>query len=219
MISGRDPRVHSYGDGDFILRYGPHDGVQLLVLQPLFEEMNRCRAFISTICRALADNGIGCWLPDLPGTGESLRALETIGWGDWLDAVLVTAELIKAETGIVPATIAFRGGALLDGAAQTRWRLSPTSGRSLLSDLRRSALMRGEGRMAPAGYRLSDELTRELEHADVTAGPVRTVRLATDDRPADLRIDGSPLWRRPEPTSDADLARSLESDIQAWAFG
>jgi hypothetical protein len=132
---------------------------------------------------------------------------------------LVAAELIQAETGIVPATIAFRGGALLDGAAQTRWRLSPTSGRSLLNDLRRSALMRGESGMAPAGYRLGDELTRVLEYADVAAGPVRTVRLASDDRPADLHIDGSPLWRRPEPTSDADLARSIERDIQAWTRG
>jgi hypothetical protein len=216
MTSGRDPRVHSYARGEFMLGYGPQAGPQLLVLQPFFEEMNRCRGFISTICRTLASCGVGCWLPDLPGTGESLRALETIGWEDWINAVQAGVELIEAETGIAPDTIAFRGGALLDGAARKRWRLSPTSGRPLLSDLRRSALVRGETGTTPAGYRLSTGLARALEIADLE-GSARTVRLSSDDRPANLHVEGSPLWRRPEPAGDAELACTLALDIQGWA--
>lgn len=217
MTGGRDPRVHLYGDGEFMLGFGLQTGLQLLVLQPLFEEMNRCRAFIVSICRALAERGIGCWLPDLPGTGESLRALEAVDWKDWRAAVRDAAALVQSDCGTAPATIAFRGGALLDDLCDTRWRLAPTSGRSLLSDLRRSALVSGEDSTAPAGYRLSNALSQALEAVDV-AGPARTVRLTSDDRAADLRVPGSPLWRRPEPAGDIALARALSSDIQAWAI-
>jgi hypothetical protein len=210
------PRVHRYGDGEFMLAYGPNDGPQILVLQPLFEELNRCRALVAALCRALSDQGIGCWLPDWPGTGESLRALDTVGWQAWLDAVEQAAIVVRQETGSEPRPAAIRGGALLDHAvAGPRWRLSPTTGRSLLSDLRRSALAGGGDPAAPAGYRLSADLIAHLEGADVT-GEGRTLRVASDTRPADLRLDMAPLWRRPEPVADPDAARALALDIAAW---
>lgn len=221
-MSGGAPRVLTYSlsaSPEFTLVYGPGDGPQLVVLQPLFEEMNRCRALVSALCRGLALRGFSCWLPDLPGTGESPRALESVHWNDWHDAIAAVDDLVRVQTGRGPATVAIRGGALLEGQdIRPRWRLAPTSGRSLLSDLRRSALMSGGDPSAPSGYRLSTDLMEALQQADSISRPgVRTLRLASDDRPADHHIDGSPLWRRPEPTSDAVLVQCLIEDIASWA--
>lgn len=219
MSEARRPRVHNYADGEFMLAYGPSSGPQLLVLQPLFEEMNRCRAMIAGICRALCGQGIGCWLPDLPGTGESPRALDDIRWEDWLAAIDAAAALVRADTGTSAATLAFRGGALLDRPLlQPTLRLAPTSGRSLLSDLRRSALASGSDPAHPAGYTLSPDLAEALAGAEPPPlGDIRTIRLSTDDRPADRRIDGQPLWRRPEPATDAATELAIVEEIIGWA--
>jgi hypothetical protein len=209
------PRVHIYGRAgaeDFMLGYGPKDGPQLIVLQPLFEEMNRCRALVAGLCRALAAEGVGCWLPDLPGSGESPRALEAIGWTDWQAAVLAGSALIRAETGAKPASIALRGGALLDTAVPgPHWRLSPVPGASLLTDLRRSALA-GEG----TGYTINPTLAQAIETVTLDDSAARTVRVTSETRPADLHVDGTPLWRRSEPGTDAGLLTVLTSDIVAW---
>ena len=63
------------------MRIGAADAPPILFVPPLFEEMNRTRALIAAIMRALAARGYGCWLPDLPGTGESLRALGEVDVG------------------------------------------------------------------------------------------------------------------------------------------
>ena len=218
-MTPRTPRVHHYADGEFMLAHGPKDGPQLLVLQPFFEEMNRCRAMIAAICRGLGGRGIGCWLPDLPGTGESLRALDGITFDDWLGAVDSASAAIREATGVIPATVAIRGGALLDHrVAQRAWRLAPTTGRSLLSDLRRSALASGSDPAHPAGYSLSPSLDEALAKAEpVPRDDLRSVRLAPDDRPADHRIEGSPLWRRPEPATDDLMQANLIDEIARWA--
>ena len=216
MTAGAGPRVHTYGDGEAMLGFGPATGPQLLILQPLFEEMNRTRALVSAICRGLAQRGIGCWLPDLPGTGESPQPLDTLSWRDWSDAVPTAI----AATGVpISGSVAFRGGALLDGGVAGRhWRLAPTGGRSLLSDLRRSALASGSDPATPAGYVLSADLAGALAAADIVADDrTRTVRLVSDDRPADLRVDGIPVWRRPEPQQDRVLAALLVDDIVGWS--
>jgi len=216
MTAGASPRIHPYGDGETMLGFGPSTGPQLLVLQPLFEEMNRTRALIVAICRGLSMRGIGCWLPDLPGTGESIRPLDGLGWRDWRDAVIVAAAAAGVPIG---GTVSFRGGALLDDTIDApRWRLAPTGGRSLLSDLRRSALATGSDPTAPAGYVLSAALTGPLGLAEVAADRARTLRLASDERAADLRVEGIPVWRRPEPQQDARLATSLIDDIAAWSI-
>ena len=218
MTAGAGPRIHSYGKNEAMLAFGPATGPQLLIIQPLFEEMNRTRALIAALCRGLAARGIGCWLPDLPGTGESPQALAGLAWQDWCDAVPAAIE----ATGVaIAGSVAIRGGALLDGGVAGRhWRLAPTAGRSLLSDLRRSALASGSDPATPAGYVLAPELTAPLGIADVGADDrTRTLRLVSDDRPADRHVEGIPVWRRPEPQPDAALAALLVDDIASWAIG
>jgi hypothetical protein len=209
-MSGAPFRALTSGEGDPLLAFGPEDGPHLLVLQPLFEEMNRSRALVSALCRMLAARGVATLLPDLPGTGESLRAIEDMRWADWVEALTALPE--------TAGTIALRGGALLDGArAGPRWRFAPTTGRSLISDLRRSALAGGGDPAAPAGYPLSAQLAEALSLAEVVSDDTaRTVRLVSDDKPADLHLEGAPVWRRPEPESDDALAARLADDIAGW---
>ncbi|HET8611303.1 MAG TPA: hypothetical protein VFL92_00890 [Sphingomonas sp.] len=215
-MSGIAPRVHWCDHGGDepipILQWGDGNGLQLLIIQPLFEEMNRCRALVVALCRALAGHGFTCWLPDLPGAGESARPVETVGWEDWLSAVEAAARLSGAT-----ASIAIRGGALFDGGFARRWRFAPAAGASLLNDLRRSALVGGGDPAALAGYPLAPDFAANLsEQSPADLPHTRTLRLVSDDLPADRSIDAAPLWRRPEPQSDPALADLLAADIRAW---
>lgn len=213
------PRIHALGGGEPVLAYGPGDGRQLLVIQPLFEELNRCRALVAALCRALAERGIGCWLPDLPGTGESARALETVRWSEWQDAVAETRALAARAAGrALDGCVAIRGGALLDGGEATdikpRWRLSPVRGTSLLNDLRRAGLAGGE---TNAGYTLAQTLAGPLAAAEPGhPAATRTLRLAGDALPCERQVDGPALWRRAEPARDDGFAALLADDIAEW---
>ena len=228
----RYDRYRVNGHDEWLMRVGQENGVPVLLVPPLFEEMNRTRALLASVMRALARSGFRCTLPDLPGTGESERALETCGWADWQEAVRAADR---------PALVAsFRGGALLDGVdAQAWWRFAPASGASLLRDLERSdsqlrlsrAKSRGAGTEssgAPlglarderrwfAGYGMAQSLTSDLREAEPPQfTPCRAVRLTSDPKPADQKLDGAALWRRSEPAGSPELANAIASDIAAW---
>jgi pimeloyl-ACP methyl ester carboxylesterase len=183
-------------------------GPALLFLPPLFEEMNRTRALLATTMRALAGRGFECWLPDLPGTGESERALEEVSWQDWTEAAAAAFHAAGAV-----ASVAVRGGALLDQAAPARWRFAPATGTSLARDLSRAGLMTEGG----GGYAPAEALLAPLAAAEPPAGGrLRIVRLATDRGEADLKLEGPPLWRRAEPQNSSELAGAMASDISQW---
>ncbi|HEX9946341.1 MAG TPA: hypothetical protein VGA98_02265 [Allosphingosinicella sp.] len=196
------------GDRDeWMMRIG--SGPALLFLPPLFEEMNRTRALLAAVMRILAGEGYGCFLPDLPGTGESERALEEVSWQDWLAAAAAAAEACGPI-----AAVSLRGGALLDEPVRRRWRFAPATGASLARDLARAGLMTEGG---GGGYAPSAALLAALGSAEpVTGADVRTVRLATDRAEADLKLDGPPLWRRAEPQTSSELTEAIASDISRW---
>jgi pimeloyl-ACP methyl ester carboxylesterase len=184
-------------------------GPALLFLPPLFEEMNRTRALLATVMGILAGKGYGCFLPDLPGTGESERALEEVSWDDWRSAAAAAAEACGATSGV-----SLRGGALLDDPVRRRWRFAPATGASLARDLARAGLMTAGG---GGGYAPSPALLEALGAAEPAAGmEVRTVRLATDRADADLKLEGPPLWRRAEPQNSSELAEAMAVDISQW---
>jgi len=184
------------------------EGPALLFLPPLFEEMNRTRALLAATMRALAAEGFGCWLPDLPGTGESERPLDGVSWQEWREAAAAACEASGAV-----ASVALRGGALLDEAAPWRWRFAPATGASLARDLGRAGLMTEGG----GGYAPSEALLAALAAAEPAGGnEVRTLRLATDRAEADLKLEGPPLWRRAEPQTSPELARAMALDIVQW---
>ncbi|MGB7405022.1 MAG: hypothetical protein WA906_04990, partial [Pacificimonas sp.] len=43
---------------------GPQSDVRIVIVQPLFEELNRCRHFLTQLMRALHRRGVGSLMPD-----------------------------------------------------------------------------------------------------------------------------------------------------------
>ena len=217
-------RYRTGGREEWLMRIGPVDASPILFLPPLFEEMNRTRAFLAAIMRALAVEGYGCWLPDLPGTGESEQALEACSWDGWRDAVRNAGDYVAGVAGRAPLVAAVRGGALLDDAvsAAHRWRFAPAEGASLARDMIRASLIKTDEMKGPevdlAGYRMSEALLANLSAAKLAPAPlVRTVRLQSDRNEADSKVEGPALWRRSEPGNSPELAQLIASDITDWA--
>jgi hypothetical protein len=190
------------------LRSGVNHDLQIIVIEPLFEEANHCRKLVADIMRALDLHGIGSSLADLPGTGESLTDIASVRIADWRATIERQA----------PAFIAsFRGGALVDEvASRAVWRFSPETGMRIVRDLKRATLA-SAGAALYAGHPLSDAFLSELEAATPFPVPsLRTVRLEDDPGEADTKVTGSPLWRRAEPGEDRALAAALAADLADW---
>lgn len=192
------------GGREAMLRFGPAGGPVVVAALPLFEEANRTRAFMVSLLRALGTRGIASLLPDLPGQGESAIPTDQ-----------ATLPGMRAAFAAVPGayTLAIRSGALLDaGERKGRWHLSPQTGSELLRELTRLREAGGTGNYG--GNDLSPALLTELEGAETA--PARVIRLESDTRPGDLKLDAAPLWRRIEPDTDPALAGRLADDIAAW---
>jgi pimeloyl-ACP methyl ester carboxylesterase len=199
------------------MRIGEASALPILFVPPLFEEMNRTRALIAGVMRGLAAQGFGCWLVDLPGTGESERALEECGWGDWRGGVMTSSKHVRERSGEPPLIASVRGGSLLEDAAEARcrWRFAPVPGASLARDLKRAALAGGGDW---AGYPAPEELKQAVEAAQPAAVErLRTARLATDAGAADVKLAGPSLWRRSEPGTSPELAQAMAEDIAEWS--
>lgn len=195
------------GGREAMLRFGPVDGPVVVFAQPLFEEANRTRALIVTIGRTLARRGIASVLPDLPGTGESLTPVNAARLAHWRAAF---------ETFGHVHAVSLRGGALVPGTAvASHWQLAPLDGPALLRELERLRTA-GDGATI-AGNDVSDAFLTELVEAHPTPHvATRVVRLESDPKPADLKLPGTPLWRRAEPDNDPVLAEALTDDIAYW---
>jgi hypothetical protein len=215
---------------------GPREGPQLLVVPPLFEEMNRTRRLLAGIGRRLAELGVGSWLPDLPGTGDSGLPSDAMDWTLWRGSLHALSERIAASGSADLHILSVRGGALLDDAApaRSRYRLAPvTSGERLLRELMRARMAADQERGTPATFaELSERLARETVElagypltpglaADLRAAalpespaPVRTVSLS--DGAADVTFEGPPVWRQAEPAAALTLATRVADDLARW---
>lgn len=209
------------------------EGPPVLMVPPLFEELNRCRSMLAGIMRALAAAGFQAVLPDLPGTGESPRSLEVTEWEDWTGAIGLLSFDLKARNQM-PVLASFRGGCLLEEQAEAAccWRFVPVTGSALVRDLIRARqavttektrgdAIERQARTAPiefAGYVLPPALFSRLADAQPTErNDVRTLRLTSDPGDASLKVAGKPLWRQAEPGSDPDLSALLAGDLAGWA--
>jgi pimeloyl-ACP methyl ester carboxylesterase len=210
-------RYQHDGRAEWLMRVGHAEARPILFLPPLFEEMNRTRAFLVDVMRRLARRGFGCWLPDLPGTGESERRLPETRWADWREAAASAGEEASRLAGRRPLLVSTRGGCLLDDGpdASHCWRFAPVAGESLARDLTRAGLVSGT---EYAGYRPDQELMESLAAAlPASHAELRTVRLTSDREAADLKVEGPALWRRSEPGNAPELALALANDIEEWA--
>jgi hypothetical protein len=198
------------GGREAMLRFGPDTGPVVVAALPLLEEANRTRALVVTILRLLAERGIAGALPDLPGTGDSLVPTEMLALADLQEAFAA----VVRHLGRPAFALGIRSGAMIDAAAPVRgrWHLAPVEGAGLLRELNRLK-QAGDGEDF-GGNRLSLRFLTELEGGLVVEG--RTVRLESDAGLAELKMPGSPLWRRAEPDNDAALAARLAEDIAQW---
>lgn len=194
------------GGREAMLRFGPADGPVVVAALPLFEEANRTRAFVVAILRMLAERGIASALPDLPGTGESL-----------VPTAEASIAKMREAFAAVPGdyTLAIRSGAMLDaGDRKGRWHLAP-HGPALLRELSRIQTADERGSSYFAGNVITPSLIAEIDYFWPPRA-TRTVRFDSDPGEADLKIAGSPLWRRAEPDNDSAVASLLADDIAAW---
>lgn len=217
------------GGREVMLRFGPDTGPVVILLLPLFDEHNRSRTFGVAMARALAEAGIGTLLPDLPGQGESEVPTERATLEAWHQAL--TGVINSVSSGGVPHLAVMRGAAVLDNVPGIKsiWRLAPIPGRAVLNDLRRAEAVSGRKDWSafaldqPPANLVGNEVDwplyaaldahLALEGRDV---PLRSVRLESDPAVADLKLPGSPLWRRAEPGHDAGLALRLAQDLADW---
>jgi hypothetical protein len=208
------------GAKEHVLGFGDPGAPTVLFIQPFFEEANRMRRVIVSVMRALADAGYHAVLPDLPGTGESKTRLDQIGLEDWRGALRSYASSLLKLTCVA----SFRAGSLIDDAsgAAHLWRCSPETGARLVRDLMRTRLTSAQNQDAEDTLDLAgNRLRRSFVDALSTMTPpahtsLRTARLATDTADADVRLIGTPMWRRSEPGDDQDLVGSITTDLLYW---
>lgn len=195
--------------------------VRVLIVPPLFEEMNRTRRMLIETQRLLDDLGVDSMLPDLPGCNESPQAFCAQSLGSWRDAMMAAARHFAATH-----VLAVRGGALVFPTQLPGWVLEPQKGAAILRQLLRarvlsakesgreesSAELLEEGRnrgLELAGYRLSAALVAGLDAAVPEDEGQRVIRQA--------ELGGSALWLRSEPGEDPAQSAALARLIAAEA--
>ena len=195
----------------------------MLIVPPLFEEMNRTRRMLVEMQRQLDALGVDSMLPDLPGCNESPQAFSAQSLGSWRDAMAAAARHFAATH-----VLAVRGGALVFPTNLPGWVLEPLKGSSILRQLLRARMLAAkeagreessadlleQGRnhgLELAGYQLSAALVAGLDAA-----------VPQDEGQVVLRqaaLGGIALWLRSEPGEDPAQSASLARIIAAEANG
>jgi hypothetical protein len=190
---------------------------RLLIVPPLFEEMNRTRRLLVETQRLLDTAGIDSFLPDLPGCNESLQAFAAQSLGGWRAAMTRAAQHFRASH-----VLAVRGGALVFPCDLPGWVLEPQKGAAILRQLLRarilaareagveetSAALVEHGRthgLELAGYKLGAALIAGLDAAVPEDEGQRVIR--------QYELGGSALWLRSEPGEDPAQAAALAAII------
>ena len=204
---------------------------RVMLVPPLFDEMNRMRKMLVDVMRSLESLEIASFLPDLPGTNESLVALEKVSLSDWREALQACAEQYE-----ISHVASFRGGALAIAGmpAARHWIFTPAKGATILRTMMRTRVAADRetglstslaeltaqaetGSLELAGNILGSDLFAQLNAADIPEmDNQRIVRLESDGKPADGHIPGSALWLRAEPDDDSDMSSAIASDIAGW---
>ena len=201
---------------EYALAFDKDRAARLLIVPALFEEASRMRRLTVEVMRRLDLAGIDCFLPDLPGCGESLAALETQTLSGWRIAIESAARHFCATH-----VFMVRGGGLLVPHWLPGWRYASVKGSSLLrqmlrariiasresgvSETQEELLATGAG-LELAGYRLGAEFIAEFQLSE----PQPSDKLS--EIPQEL-IGGGGLWLRAEPDEDRHQADSLAAII------
>lgn len=207
------------GQYEYCLSVGEAGARTIMMVPPLFDEMNRTRRMLVEAMRTLADRGVRTLLPDLPGCNESLADLAGQSLDDWRRAVADCAVQVKATH-----IASLRGGTLIDdGPRLPRWNLAPVKGASLLKAMLRTRIagdkeaglfttseqLLGSAPVELSGNLLGTEMLALLEAAEPSTDNVHIVALAD--------IGGSPLWLRAEPGDDTAMSAAIADSLDRWS--
>lgn len=226
MSSRPEYRTYQFaGHDEYVLSFGAELSRQILIVPPLFDEMNRCRRMLVQAMRWLAERGTGSFLVDLPGCNESLTSLEKQSLSTWREAVGAAATQFGATH-----IASLRGGALVDDGAVNlpHWRLAPAKGSSLLKTMIRTRIAGDKeagkatseaalieaakaGPIELAGNMLSTAMVAELASTEPAEVAQLTLRILGQDVP------GSTLWLRAEPQDDPAMSTAIAADLDQWS--
>jgi hypothetical protein len=224
----RPQPLHIYyntaGQSEYGLRSGPADADRIvLILPPLFDEMNRTRRMMVEAMRHLAKRDVASLLPDLPGSNESRTALSEQSMESWRRAASDAAIQSKATH-----VLSIRGGSLLDDATGLPiCRLAPVKGASLLKTLLRARISADkeaglvtsaeqliiEGQrhgLNLAGHAIGPAMLGDLEKAIPILSDATTEAALSD-------VAGTTLWLRSEPSDSPEMSAALAGYIDQWS--
>ena len=216
---------------ELCLSLAAQSGRRVMLVPPLFDEMNRMRKMLVDVMRSLEAHEIASFLPNLPGTNESLRPLEQTMLSDWQKALEACAQQHQ-----ISHIASFRGGALAVAEMKTanHWIFSPVKGATILRTMMRTkvaadreaglniglaelAARAKTGPLELAGNIIGSDLFTQLNAAEIPSmDNQRIVRLKSDNKPGDVQIPGTALWLRAEPDDDLDMSAAIAQDIAAW---
>jgi hypothetical protein len=212
------------GQREYCLSFGGANAERsILIVPPLFDEMNRVRRMLIETMRALAELGVRTLLPDLPGCNESAADLSAQTLDTWERAVEAAATQLSATH-----IASIRGGALVDQKpALPHWRLAPAKGSSLLKTMLRTRIAAEKeggnnvtierllataksGPLELSGNLLGSAMVDALERAEPIA--------ALDAHGATLEdVAGAPLWLRAEPQDSAEMSAAIAAELIRWS--
>ncbi len=206
------PQPHDGASDEYALAFDRGRALRLLVVPALFDEANRLRRFCVEVMRRLDRAGVDAFLPDFPGTNESLRDLRDQDAESWRAAMTAAADHFGATH-----VLGLRGGCLFTPAELPAWHYAPVKGGNILRSMLRARMLAGK----EAGREESREVLTEMAHRDgislagypLAPALFRDLEALAPDPAipviAQEQIGGSGLWLRAEPDEDAAQADAL----------
>ena len=186
---------------------------RLLIVPALFDEANRLRRFTAETMRLLDTAGIDCFLPDLPGTNESIAPLARQTLETWRQAMAAAGRHFGATH-----VLALRGGALV-APALPAFALAPVTGAAILRQMIRARIV------ASREVGLDERTEALLEQARIegitlsgyqlSAGMVTGLQEAAPVEASTIPLGGPPLWLRAEPGEDPVQSAALADHVVA----
>ncbi|MWV27861.1 hypothetical protein [Aurantiacibacter rhizosphaerae] len=214
MLTGLWPSPS--GSSEYALSFDRQREKRVLVIPALFEEGNKLRHFTVELMRRLDAGDIDCFLPDLPGTNESLEDLERQSLDSWRAAIDAAAHHFGATH-----VLTMRGGALVAPAHLSAMHYAPVAGSGLLRAMLRAQVMIAseQGRTETRDGLLASGLAEGLRLGGYDIGPqmigeLEAAKPAQDaEQIAQGDVGGGGLWLRAEPGHDPAQAQRLADII------
>lgn len=207
------------GGSEYLLGWDEGRERRLLVAPALFDEGNKLRHFTVEVICALAEQGVDCFLPDLPGTNESFAVLAEQTLTGWREAVASVAAQCRATH-----VLSVRGGALCLSGGLPAAAYAPVTGSTQLRGLLRARMLtdREAGLESSRDDLLEQGLRKGLELAGYRLGAAMIAELEAAKAPADAatiaqaELGGAGLWLRAEPDHDPEQASALVHKVLEW---